>query len=230
MKKLLLALFLVAFSGVALAQKRYSITPGHVLIDKVKSGGITSFKIYQQNISNSDLILKWQLISDEVVKGWDYSSCAYGICYAAIPDTLCTMNPIAPGDEGFLSLLINPMDIPGTGKATLYLYDSENPSVKDTVTFIITSEPGNGIHKDVLANAWSVYPNPASEMVNIKIDHGGSSGSIRIMDVIGQTVYQTSANTGLNPIPVSSLSAGIYFVRYDSGDGNFSAKKLEIIK
>lgn len=231
MKKQLLAFVFIALSGMAIAQaKRYTISPSRVLIQKADLGVQNDYKIYMDNLTNDVLSIKWQLVSKDLVKGWDYSMCAFGICYTGIPDTLCTMNPIGGYESGFLSLLIDPGTVEGTGRATYYVYDSQNPAIKDTVSFIITAGT-NGIRTDKLANAWSVYPNPASETVSIKIEQNGVPGSsIRIMDVIGQTVYEASGNAGLNLIPVHSLSAGIYYVRYDSGDGNCSAKKLEIIR
>lgn len=234
MKKLLLALFLIAFSGIAFAQtklqKRYTITPTNVLVERADFNMQNDFKIYQDNISDDTLILKWQLISKSLVNGWDYSTCAFGICYTGIPDSLCTMNPLPPHETAFLSLLIDPKDHKGTGKATYYVYDSQNPSVRDTISFIISTDM-NSISDHALANAWSLYPNPASESISIKIDHNGSPGSsIRISNIVGQTVYTASVRMGVTEVPVNTLSPGIYFVRYDSGDSGFSIKKLEIIK
>jgi hypothetical protein len=192
----------------------------------------SSFKIYQDNISADTILLEWKLISDDLLKGWDYSSCAYGICYAFIPDSLCTMSPIIPGESGFLSLIIDPKKIPGTGKASIYVYDSADPSVKDTITFIINAEPANGINDHALANTLNVYPNPASELIHIKNDRTGlANTSIRINNVLGKEVYNGSASADdLNVVDVRMLSEGIYFVRYDYGDGTFSTKKIQIIK
>ena len=82
-----------------------------------------------------------------------------------------------------------------------------------------------------MAKAWSLYPNPASETVSIKIDQPVTTGSsIQVINVIGQTVYHSSLNNTLTEIPVNALPAGVYFIRYNSGDGNFSAKKLKVTR
>lgn len=232
MKKFLLALFIV-LSGLATAQnkKTYSITPSHVLVDKATLNTKNDFKIYMENLTDDTLILNWQLISKEVVKGWDYSACAYGICYFEIPDSVCTMLPIIPNESGFISFIVDPKEYIGTAKLTYYLYDVKSPSAKDTITFIITAEDLNGIRTDVLANAWSMYPNPTSEKVSIKIDQPIAAGSsIAVINIVGQTVYQSSLNSSLTEISVNSLPAGVYFIRYNSGVGNFSAKKLTITR
>lgn len=233
MKKLLLTFFFFTLIFGVSAQtpkKRYTIQPDNILIGTVDLHSQSDFKIYQDNISDDTLILKWQLISKDIKNGWDYSTCGFGICYTGIPDTLCTMNPLPPHETAFLSLLVDAKKISGNGKATYYIYDSQYPELKDTISFIISTD-ANAIHEDALASTWSVYPNPATDIVHITIDHRGSPGaSIRISNIIGQTVYSASATSGVNEIPVNSLSPGIYFVRYDSGESDFSIKKLEIIK
>ena len=232
MKKIILAFLFIGLYGITLAQKRYSISPSRVLSEKAEFGMYTNFKIYQNNISNDTLILKWKLVSDNLIKGWDYSSCAYGICYAFIPDTLCTMSPIIPGESGFLSLTIDPMNIKGTGKASIYVYDISTPSIKDTITFIINAESANGINDYNLANSISVYPNPATEMIYIKSDRIGiSNNSVQIKNILGKDVYTARVGaTDVNVIDVSLLSEGIYFVQYIYEDGTFSTKKIQIIK
>src|SRR6185295_7454126 len=137
-----------------------------------------------------------------------------------------------PGEEGFLSISVDPRNISGTGKATMYLFDITDPSVKDTITFIISAGV-NGIHTYAASHALKIYPNPASETVHVKVEHSASftNASIHILDVVGKTVYDVSANANdWTTIAVNSLSPGIYFVRYDNGNGLYSTKKLEIIK
>ena len=232
MKKIILSLLFTGLCLITVAQKRYNISPSHVLSEKAEFGMYTNFKIYQNNISNDTLILKWKLISDNLIKGWDYSSCAYGICYTFIPDTLCTMSPIIPGESGFLSLTIDPMNIKGTGKASIYVYDISTPSIKDTITFIINAESANGINDYSLPNSISVYPNPATEMIHIKNDRASvNNTSIQIKNILGKEVYNgwASAND-VNVIDVRMLSAGIYFLQYNYEDGTFSTKKIQIIK
>ena len=232
MKKIILTFLFIGLYGITVAQKRYSISPSRILSEKAEFGMYTNFKIYQDNISNDTIVLKWKLISDNLIKGWDYSSCAYGICYAFIPDTLCTMSPIIPRESGFLSLTIDPMEIKGTGTASIYVYDSANPSVKDTITFIINAESANGINSYELTNALSVYPNPATEMIYIKNDPVGSSNaSIQIKNILGKEVYNGWASSNdANVVDVRTFSEGMYFVRCDYGNGTFSIKKIQIIK
>ena len=232
MKKiLLLSILLTITCGITVAQKRYVISPSHTLTGTAEFGVYTNFKIYQDNVSQDTLILKWKLLSDDLVTGWDYSSCAFGTCYAFIPDSLCTMNPIPPGEIAFLSLTLDPQNIKGTGKATLYLYDAQNPSVKDTITFIINAQEANGIHDYSLSDALKIYPNPATETLNVEIEQAYSDkASIQIFNLLGKSVYSSTLNsTDRNRINIQSLPSGIYFVRVDNGNG-VATKKFEVIE
>lgn len=231
MKKLIVTLLLTGIFGFTIAQKRYTISPSHVFYGKAEFGCTTNFEIFQVNTSNEKVIINWKLVSDDFVKGWDYSACAYKKCYVGIPDTLCTMPPILPNEEGFLALNVDPLKIKGTGTVKLYLYDVNAPSLGDTIAFVITADVLNGIPNYTSANALKFYPNPATESIIIKIDvPGPSNGSIQIMDVLGKSVYNSPVSSNeLSIVHVKSFSKGIYFVRYDDGNGTCVTKKLQII-
>ncbi len=234
MKKIILSLLFAGVCVAATAQvqkKRYTINPDHILYGKAEFGGKTTFDIYQTNNSQDTITVKWGLVSNNLVKGWDYSPCAYGTCYVSFPDSLCTMNPILPNEEGFLAITLDPHDIKGTGSAKLYLYDVNAPSLIDTITFVLTADAANGIHDYTSANALKVYPNPATESITVKMDKPGIyNASIQIIDVLGKPVYSSAVNANdLNVIDVKSLSRGIYFVRYNYGNGTCATKKLQII-
>jgi hypothetical protein len=67
-----------------------------------------------------------------------------------------------------------------------------------------------------------VYPNPASDNVNVKSDYTVSS--IEVMNYMGQTVYRnTTVNAKTTQFSVSTLSAGIYFLKVatDQGERTF---------
>jgi hypothetical protein len=72
-----------------------------------------------------------------------------------------------------------------------------------------------GVEENVLQNsALTVYPNPATDVLNIK---GDFSAVIRITDVIGREfkVKQTESNS----VDVSDLTSGVYFLTIQTSDG-----------
>lgn len=231
MKKIILVLLLTGICGVTVAQKKYKVTPNHTLNGKALFGSYTNFEIFQENISNDVIILKWKLLSNNLLKGWDYSTCAFGTCYASIPDSLCTMTPIQPGESGFLALNLDPMYITGSGSASIYVYESDKPLEGDTITFIINAEDANGIANYTLNDALSIYPNPAIESVNFKLDHNAqTSVSVQLMNALGKEVYTTRITSGnTDALDINSFSPGMYFLKCNFANGSSSIKKLEIV-
>lgn len=232
MKKIILVFLFLAFCGAIQAQKKYKITPSNTLHGTALFGSYTNFEIFQENISNDVLILKWKLLSNKLIKGWDYSTCAFGTCYAFIPDSLCTMTPIPVNESGFLALNLDPFYIKGTGSASIYVYEDGHPLEGDTVTFIINGQDANGIADYKLNDALSIYPNPAAETVNFKIENLQTAAtSIRVINALGKEVYATRIqSTDPQVVNVNTFSPGIYFVKCDFENGNSSVQKLEIVK
>ncbi|MDD2385903.1 MAG: T9SS type A sorting domain-containing protein, partial [Bacteroidales bacterium] len=60
------------------------------------------------------------------------------------------------------------------------------------------------------ANAVSVYPNPASETINIVTDN---AKTITITNLVGQIVKEISVTNEIETIDISNLNAGIYFAK-----------------
>jgi hypothetical protein len=68
----------------------------------------------------------------------------------------------------------------------------------------------------------SIFPNPATEM--IQVQYPGMK-SITISNIVGQQVRTlTSTSNYIEKVPVSDLKAGVYFVTLDTPDGLVSSK------
>ena len=63
-----------------------------------------------------------------------------------------------------------------------------------------------------------IYPNPATELVNIKSDY--TISRVDVINFIGQTVY-TSSNVDSKTvkIDVSAFTVGVYFVKVSTTEG-----------
>jgi len=77
---------------------------------------------------------------------------------------------------------------------------------------------------DNLTLNFTIYPNPASDFINI-ISASNTSKKIAIYDVIGKQVYQK--NTSNSRINISDLKAGLYFVKV-AQDGKTMTRKLVV--
>lgn len=89
---------------------------------------------------------------------------------------------------------------------------------------IRVAAPGAGID-DVMNSNFSVYPNPASDKVNVSLAGVEGTVNVQIVDITGRTVKELNGNAqGMN-IEVSDLSRGTYFVHM-TGENVNAVRKL----
>jgi hypothetical protein len=75
----------------------------------------------------------------------------------------------------------------------------------------------------------SVYPNPASDVLNINIDNkAGTVNSYRVIDITGRVVAESNANSNSFAIDVNGVNPGLYFVQVILNNGNVATKRVVI--
>ena len=72
-------------------------------------------------------------------------------------------------------------------------------------------------------NSFSVYPNPANDVLNIKVGTIKENTKIKIADVIGRTILITEYKSHLD---ISFLEKGIYFVTIQQEGKTLGTKKI----
>ncbi|WP_191906943.1 T9SS-dependent choice-of-anchor J family protein [Adhaeribacter soli] len=93
--------------------------------------------------------------------------------------------------------------------------------ISDPNQFFLTVDDINITERNIsglaneLGNSVLVYPNPATDKVNVEISNtAAKSISVEVVNTLGQQVYKTSAlNNQKNQLDLSKLSNGIYFVK-----------------
>jgi sugar lactone lactonase YvrE len=78
-----------------------------------------------------------------------------------------------------------------------------------------------------------LYPNPANNVVNVKVNEDIQQGSVLVMyNITGQQVWITGAEAHAKNLvfSVSTMPTGIYFVKLQSPDGTTSMKKLVVTR
>ena len=77
--------------------------------------------------------------------------------------------------------------------------------------------------------SWQVYPNPASNQVQISYDTN-SEATIELYDLQGKLLktMQTIGLQGTVTIPISNLSKGVYLVQFSTNDGVKQSEKLVV--
>lgn len=76
---------------------------------------------------------------------------------------------------------------------------------------------------------FSIYPNPASDMIQIIVDNtAGLNANIQIVSSLGQVLISKQINILNQPVQVnvSSLAAGMYFIKIITADGMVNMQKF----
>jgi hypothetical protein len=99
------------------------------------------------------------------------------------------------------------------------VYDTTYVSVTDTLFIDVTI---TGVSPPNNINTIKVYPNPANDVVYI--DNGNymsmSNYTIKIVNNIGQEIFNSNVNTQQFMIPVSTFGAeGLYFIQIIDDNG-----------
>jgi uncharacterized protein YhhL (DUF1145 family) len=117
-------------------------------------------------------------------------------------------------------------------EAGIYYFGIHNNSASGgTQTFLFLDSidiTSNLSTNEVLANLFSVYPNPATNLVNISNTTDVLLNAAAIVDLNGRTVKnQKLANVTEAQINVSDLAKGVYMMNISTDKGSFT-KKLVI--
>jgi alpha-glucosidase (family GH31 glycosyl hydrolase) len=136
---------------------------------------------------------------------------------------------VAPFLEEGTSITVN---FPA-GYEWIYLYDNNQVYTggsSQTLTIPYTEYPvftkGDPLAIDELAEAQvSVYPNPATDVLNIRLEDVNHTASIELLDVSGKLVLTLTATQSNTQVPMEELSRGVYVCRI-SQDGRTAIRKV----
>ncbi len=84
--------------------------------------------------------------------------------------------------------------------------------------------------EDHKLSGFSIYPNPASDQVNLNLEKSGEEVAVEVFDINGRKVIQTKFDGASNfeeSLNVSNLNSGVYFVKVNT-DGKTATQKLII--
>lgn len=68
---------------------------------------------------------------------------------------------------------------------------------------------------------FSMYPNPASDVLMIRLNNSGTDNKVLIRDITGAEVLNATSDNTIISMDVSSLSPGLYFVQLGSSNRKF---------
>ena len=84
---------------------------------------------------------------------------------------------------------------------------------------------------NIAAASVSIYPNPATSLLNINSTENLNGNTLQVYDVVGQLVINQTLEANNNAINVAKLSNGTYIIRItDKENGLVSQNKFNVIK
>lgn len=114
----------------------------------------------------------------------------------------------------------------GVGTHVIYLtYTDPNTGCTGVDSMSIVVSPCVGIADNNVNDGIDVYPNPFSDAITLTLS--AATSNVRIMNSVGQVVYEQELNAGRNDIVTSQLTAGVYFLEVTSAAGTSVIKVVK---
>lgn len=110
---------------------------------------------------------------------------------------------ISPADSGYYYVIITDMNGCSAVSDSMYI-----------VPLLSTENPGN-------QEEWTIFPNPADDILNIRSQPGKYIGTIVITDVTGQTVHSMTFLSENGIVFLQGIPAGTYILQYQEGARTF---------
>jgi hypothetical protein len=101
-----------------------------------------------------------------------------------------------------------------------WYYTSSSPMVR------MNFDPSLGIEASANAVPFTIYPNPSNDQFTVKLLNNNNA-TIEIVDLKGNSIKKTLANSVQTNVSTASLSNGVYLV-YVTTDNNTFTKKIVV--
>ncbi|MBK8143823.1 MAG: T9SS type A sorting domain-containing protein [Bacteroidetes bacterium] len=228
MKKLILLALFGVFSLSSFAQlTHWKDTVKMLNLDK-PAGNLRLYDTIYNNTANP-VVITWNKSSDALLTGWTVT----GICDG--PNGTC---------YGFNNATHN-FTVPANGKAEIDVIMNIAANAVNGCSYVTVqyTEPGVIGAKNMTyefctnaaastrdfenSNVVSVYPNPASDFINLSINDVKVT-RINVLNIIGKKVAQFDVNASTpNPIriPLDNISKGIYLLQFADSNGKLMGVK-----
>lgn len=131
----------------------------------------------------------------------------------------------APGEVDFIvssGTVTGPPPVNNLAPATM-TFDNYTVTAVATNT-LLGNEKFTALGQDLV----SIYPNPAQNVLNLKVDGSASISAVQIVDLNGrQVLAKTFNNVSDAQIDVNELATGMYLINVTSGDQSITKKFMK---
>ena len=108
------------------------------------------------------------------------------------------------------------------GQKWVYLAQYNSGVLFDDVT--VSDADATGIANITPAQTIAVYPNPATQYINVSCTEGAD---IRVMDLNGRTIKRLAAHDALQRVDVADLAKGMYMISVENAGNRAVAKFIK---
>ena len=192
-----------------LSAQNYTFSPGNEVFGVLEMDMYTEHYMYIGHDSPDSARITWRVIENTCPEGWDIQACDYQHCYTGLPND-GDMNPVPPGGQGYLRMIVNPFLIAGTGMLHLLVFPTGQPlNYVDAYYYFNTT----ALSTAQSANDESSIIFLANEIVYT----GPILGPIQLYSIDGEMIQQEMMQQPSVRMNLDGLAAGIYMLRLPSG-------------
>jgi hypothetical protein len=200
---------LLVSASLWLSAQNYTFSPGNEVFGVLEMDMYTEHYMYIGHDSPDSARITWRVIENTCPEGWDIQACDYQHCYTGLPND-GDMNPVPPGGQGYLRMIVNPFLIAGTGMLHLLIFPTGQPlNYVDAYYYFNTT----ALSTAQSANDESSIIFLANEIVYT----GPILGPIQLYSIDGEMIQQEMMQQPSVRMNLDGLAAGIYMLRLPSG-------------
>jgi hypothetical protein len=200
---------LLVSASLWLSAQNYTFSPGNEVFGVLEMDMYTEHYMYIGHDSPDSARITWRVIENTCPEGWDIQACDYQHCYTGLPND-GDMNPVPPGGQGYLRMIVNPFLIAGTGMLHLLIFPTGQPlNYVDAyyyfnTTALSTAQSANDESSIIVLANEIVYTGPIL-------------GPIQLYSLDGEMIQQEMMQQPSVRMNLDGLAAGIYMLRLPSG-------------
>jgi hypothetical protein len=168
---------------------------------------------------------KWRRVVLSNINNFQDLLCDSETCFPCTGDTWERVEfyPLAAGGTTIFTPKLNTVGVGGSAEYMYYVVGNGDvlvDSIEVHFNTTVSVEEEEGLK-------YSVYPNPASDVLNIEVTNTQNS-SIVVYDITGKNVANMELVNGKNQLNVENLNAGVYFYSVLLNGELIETKKLLI--
>lgn len=210
-------LAVAAFSSQAGIAQNIEVQGGKTHDFYPEATGFTDCYMYMKNVGTGSLKIAYEKVSADYPAGWDVSFCDNRNCFFTFRDK-DTFSVMAPGEKASMKITVFPKGNADTAIVKYAVWDVNNPSVKDTLTFNIMVRWSAGNYLSCMPQQ-AIFPVPANRYLQV---YTSTVAVVEIRSLSGQIISCTYPVSDWTRLDIEGLTAGSYVVLLKGSNGSRS--------